>query len=145
MSKAIYVAASSRELDLAERCMAELRKHGWTIAEDWCANMRRVGVPDHELTVEEQRGHARRNTGALRRSDVLWLLVPSRETPSDGAWFELGYVQALDDALPHRRRIVVSGRPSLFTSLAHERYATHEEALATLCLKRCACCLGEKR
>jgi hypothetical protein len=128
-SKTIYVAGASREIDTVEHYMTELRRAGWTIAEDWCANMRVVATPDHQLSIGEQREHARRNTRAILYASHLWLIVP--ETHSDGAWFELGYAICAADEWP-RRRVIVSGRSSLFTSLADQRFERHADALCAL-------------
>jgi hypothetical protein len=127
VSRSIYVAAASAEIDLAERCMAELRRHGWRITADWCAEMRNAG-PDHGLPHWRQQHHTRADLAGVAEADVLWLLSAAPGTETRGAWVELGY------ALRGNGRIVVSGEQSLFTSLAHERFETHEEALARLCL-----------
>lgn len=129
-ARTIYVAAASREIELAERCMAELRSHGWTVTVDWCAEMREAG-PDHGLPFWRQQHHAREDIAGVLRASTLWLLAPAPGVESRGAWVELG--AALVGGVG---RIIVSGEQSLFTSLAHERYPTHEEALATLCLGR---------
>lgn len=125
LPKGIYVAGSSRERELVAAYQTALQAAGWMLAHDWVAQMNACHIPDVDLPIEAQRRYAEADLAGVRRAQVFWLLAPS--TPSIGSYVELGY------ALAHSGpRVVVSGLPSLFTSLAHERYATHAEAFAAL-------------
>lgn len=124
-AKSIYVAGSSKERELVAAYQAGLRAVGWRISHDWVAEMNAAAVPDHELSVDQQALFAEADLLGIDKAQVFWLLSPS--APSIGAYVELGYALGCNGV-----RVVVSGRPSLFTSLAHERYATHAEAFLAL-------------
>lgn len=129
--KSIYVAGSSRERELVAAYQTALQAAGWALAHDWVAQMNACHIPDVDLPIEAQRRYAEADLAGVRRAQVFWLLAPS--TPSIGAYVELGYALALHDWCNFNApRVVVSGLPSLFTSLAHERYSTHAEAFAAL-------------
>lgn len=130
LPKSIYVAGSSRERELVSAYQTALKAAGWWLAHDWVAQMNACHIPDVDLPIEAQRRYAEQDLAGVRRAQVFWLLVPS--TPSIGAYVELGYALGLDTRDHGGPRVVVSGLPSLFTSLADERYATHAEAFAAL-------------
>lgn len=130
--KIIYVAGASKEIDLVEGYVAELRRHGWTISHDWCSEIRSCSVPEGELTDEEQARTAEADLYGVESAEVFWLMVPKNQ--SVGAWIELGAALSLRrGGLPPVRVIVSGTRGSIFETLADERYATHEEALRALC------------
>jgi nucleoside 2-deoxyribosyltransferase len=126
LPKSIYVAGSSKERELVAAYQAALRAAGWMLAHDWVAQMNACHIPDVDLPIEAQRRFAEQDLAGVRRAQVFWLIAPS--TPSIGAYVELGYALALQGG----PRVVVSGLPSLFTSLADVRYDTHAEAFAAL-------------
>lgn len=134
----VYVAGSSRDLERAERVIAELRAiPGVEVPVDWPAQMRAHG-PDEGLSAEERHGFALEDAAGVERARVLVLLRPTPETPSAGAWVELGI--AIGASLVRRRVsgrttvVVVSGcgTPCIFDALLPSECAvsTDDEAVA---------------
>jgi hypothetical protein len=125
---AVYVAASSREMPRARWAMDALRAAGVRITCDWVAAIEAAGAANEGLTDEQRRRYASEDLYGLRLADVVWLLAP--ETPSAGAWVELGYAMAW-----RHLRIVVSG-PSrvrcVFAALADLETDRDEDALAEI-------------
>jgi hypothetical protein len=122
----VYVAASGHEIERAERVVAQLRARGCTITHDWTAGMRRelaAGRRDRDLPDDEAHAYARRDIDAVRDADVFLFLVP--ETPSKGAWIELGI------ALSSRCDIVIAGdyQASIFTRHTYASAATDDAAI----------------
>jgi hypothetical protein len=86
----VYVAGSSRDLERAERVIVELRAiPGVEVPVDWPANMRRHG-PDSGLSVEDRVRFAEEDAAGAYFADAFVLLRPTEDTPSVGAWVELG-------------------------------------------------------
>lgn len=125
MNLAVYVAASSREIDRAEAVIAALRSRGVTISHDWCAVMRRLG-PDAgladevllpELVADLERG--------VFGAGFMLLLAPTH--PSTGMWVELGA------AWSHCVHTIAAGDLSAhpwLRALVLEAFVTDEEAIA---------------
>jgi hypothetical protein len=95
----IYVAASSADIDRAEKWNNALRGEGIVVTSVWCETIRRVqrersmkttheASNPREATVVERRGWAMENVNQILASEVLWLLVPPPESPSQGAYWE---------------------------------------------------------
>jgi hypothetical protein len=125
----LFVSGNSRERDVVGPYIKRLTlTPGVLITLDWVAVMNSVSTPDPELTADERWKYASADLHAINEAHVVWLLIPSSEKPTIGAWIEYGY------ALGCGKRIVVSGdeRRSLFTARAHLLCATHEEAYMQL-------------
>ena len=126
MSKRVYVAASSKELERAENAIQALLDLGHSVAHDWPAMIRRVGSANPaDASPELNAQWANEDLAELESSEVLWLLMPAEG--GFGAAVELGFALGKEDM-----HIVVSGpavRRSIFTSLACAEYATDAEAL----------------
>lgn len=108
----IYIAGSSREIERAERAIKAVRELGHTITVDWPAAMRAEaanGKGDHALTPEEQKRYAEADLDGVAGADLVWLLIPDRENPSVGAWFEAGYALAIARYHEPSTAIVASG------------------------------------
>lgn len=135
MTVRVYVAGASDELERAQRAIDFIRSIGWTITHDWVADVRRVrvegGRADADLTSDEMRELAAADLAAVQGAELVWLLVPN--TPSTGAWVELGYALALN-RWTNAPRIIASGpraAGSLWCSLL-EQFETDEAAIRTL-------------
>ena len=112
----VYVAGSSREMDRARAAMDYVRELGGVITFDWVAEIERVGSANDGLTDEQRRSSAAADLEGVEACDVFWLLAP--ETPSTGAWVELGIALGLRESI----RIIVSGpgsKRSIFSALAN--------------------------
>jgi hypothetical protein len=121
----VYLAGASREIELCERWMQRLRDAGHVITYDWCANIRRVGDANpREATEEQRREWSATDVLSAAKSEVFWLLMPTK--PTVGAWFEFGAVYQTGGP-----RTLVSGdwRGSIFTALADHRFDKHQDAL----------------
>lgn len=124
----VYIAGGSSERLTVVRPLIELaRVLGVDVVHDWTAD------PGWDLgrmpTSEEFRESALRDLDAIRRADVVWLVVPAQK--SEGAAAEIGYALAL------KKRLIVSGEVgarNIFALLARPEdvFASHEEALARL-------------
>jgi len=94
----IYVAASSAEIERAEKWMAALRKDGIHVTSTWPETIRRVQAEralalkdacnPKVATVTDRRSWSMENVNAVLSADLFWLLVPPLEHPSQGAYFE---------------------------------------------------------
>ena len=134
----IYLAAASSERALAASFMRRLEAAGHSIAMDWTVDMderAEAGLSDADLTDDERETYARADLEAVEVCDLLWLLAP--EGTSIGAWIEFGH------ALASLKATVVSGPHgrTIFSTLANERFATHEEAFAAICEPAPSYCL----
>lgn len=86
----VYVAGSSRDLERAERVIAELRAiPNVAVPVDWPANMREHG-PDSGLSAEDRVRFAEEDAAGAYFADAFVLLRPTEDAPSVGAWVELG-------------------------------------------------------
>jgi hypothetical protein len=120
----IYLAGSSLEAWTVERYLIGLRAARFEICHEWPASVIASSVPDGKLPEADRVRIAGDCLRGVLACDLFWLLVPS--TPSTGAWVELG-AAAMRAPRPF---MVFSGewRRSLFTSVADERFDTHDEA-----------------
>lgn len=131
----VYVAGSSAEIERVERVIARLRDAGVRITHDWTHDVREVRAAGHasdaDLSDDDAAQHAIRDLGGAFGARTFLLLAP--ETPTRGAWVELGAAWA------HQRKwrgsIIVAGpaaRQSIFTRLADRIVATDDEAVALI-------------
>lgn len=127
----VYVAGASSEVERAERAIAALRRAGCVVTHDWTREVRdhrAKKIHDAEIGDHECREIAVADLAAVRRSNVLLLLVP--EQPSQGAWVELGCASGVADL-----RIVACGPNmccSIFTRIADVMLETDDAAIALL-------------
>lgn len=129
----IYLAGGSAEMDLCASYMTRLRDAGHDITYDWAGNVRKVGAANPRGASEcDRQAWSLDDLDGVRAAETFWLLVP--EKLSIGCWVEFGV------AFRHSatRRLIVSGdwRKTIFTSLADERYDTHEEAFEAIAQQR---------
>jgi nucleoside 2-deoxyribosyltransferase len=128
--KAIYVAGASSEADLVKRYAETLESRGWRITYRWFDDViehRDKGIPDSALTPDQALNFAVCDRAGIMTADVVWFVMPTQKG-SEGAPFEAGLATGL------QKRVIVSGdfRRLIFTTLAEQRFATHDEALAWL-------------
>jgi hypothetical protein len=126
----IYISAASAEIGRAEAfAVAAGSIRGVGITHPWWEVMRAVGRPDHELTADERRAHAKADVLGVQRADVVVVLVPS--APSIGLYVELGIaISAQTDSF-----LVAVGdveKLGLFGSLVDAVARDETEALAWL-------------
>lgn len=93
----VYLAGASADI---ERCGALMKAlHGIPnvrVTYDWVAAVKEQG-PEHGLMRSTRRHYALKDRQGVREADVLWLALPPEGVNTDGAWWELGYYQALCD------------------------------------------------
>lgn len=92
----IYVAASSIEIDRAERMISRLKAAGHEITEDWTVKIRQVGLANQGLTPELRREAADADFRGVAAADRVVILVPKTPVVTQGAWWEGGVADALD-------------------------------------------------
>lgn len=130
MTRAVYVAAPSREIERAEAVIAALRSRGVAISHDWTVPMRQHGpdacVPDSVLLPALLADLERGVFGA----DFVLLLAPTHPTtPTMGMWVELGAAWA------HMVHTVSAGGLTAcpwLRALVTERFDTDDQAIAHL-------------
>lgn len=121
----VYVAASSQEVDRARYAMRAVERAGCELTHDWTQDLAAVGCAQgYALPSRRRREIAERDLMAIRRADVLWLLIP--ETRTAGAWAEWGYAWAVCPTL------IASGcerdEAPLFIELADHVFRTDDLA-----------------
>lgn len=135
----IYIAASSAEIERAEKWNNAVRGEGITVTSVWTETIRRVqrergmkstGEASNpaQATVADRRMWSMENVTQIRASDVLWLLVPPKESPSQGAYFEFAV------AWNERKLTVASGGDQrfVFTALAQILVEADEHAFEAI-------------
>lgn len=123
-SNLVYLAGSALEINRARQWHSRLIQAGVTVVSTWIANVDQVGSSNPRDAATSHRIHwAAADFAEIQRADLLWLLVPSLDAPSRGAWAELGYAYA------SAKRLICSGdtKQSIFCALGHE-YETDEQA-----------------
>lgn len=121
----IYVAASSAEIERAEKWSHALRGEGITVTSVWPETIRRVqrerqmkttneASNPPQATVADRRKWSLENVTQIKASELFWLLVPGPENPSQGAYWEHAF------AWSERKITVASGGDQrfVFTSLS---------------------------
>lgn len=92
MKALVYIAASSAELERAEKAMAAATAAGLVVAYDWTRDIRAAQAAGHQddssVSPENQLRCAQADIDGVRSSDVFWLLSPAES--SFGAGVELG-------------------------------------------------------
>lgn len=117
----IYVAASSMEIERAKRCIAWAIEDGHVVTHDWPSVIEAHGEanPTGEgWDLSRRRDVARSNVDGVWSANVLWMLAP--ETPTVGAWVELGVAIAVKKSFDID--IIVSG-PAYATASIFAGYA----------------------
>ena len=89
----VYVAGASAEKELCAGYMRRLRDEGIGVTFDWTGGT--VG-DDALLTPRERAVAAANDLEGVRNADWFWLIVPAKENPSRGCWFESGVAHGMD-------------------------------------------------
>ncbi len=98
MTKRVYVAASSNQLERAGAVMDALEARGYEIAHDWVKIIIERGAANPTDASEAQCAlWAAEDLIGVRSADVLFLLMPAEG--GLGAFWETGYAQALGKPL----------------------------------------------
>lgn len=125
----VYVSASSAEVERAQHWTNHLVIAGLEVTSTWLKVVGDVGSAN-----PRDADHGAREKWSLSdlcevaAADVVWFLVPPVETPTRGAWLEVGYARARDKLL------VFSGdtKQSIFCALGDE-FIEDLAAFATIC------------
>ena len=126
-----YLAGASAEAAQVKALAEWVRRFGGEITVAWWDSVLASKVHDRYLTEEARVEFAGQDLIGVLDADVLWLVVP--EERGVGAWVEFGFVLGCSASDPAKRhRIIVSGdwKKSIFTSLAHDKFDAHSDALA---------------
>lgn len=111
----VYVAASSSDLERAERWTKALNALGIQTTNTWIEEVKQHGGGNPNGASETDRKRwANQDLKGVEDADILWCLLPSPGTFSHGAFFELGFAYA------QGRQVVTSGQldpHSIFLSL----------------------------
>lgn len=90
MTLRVYVAGSSREIERAERMIAEVRAiPGVEITFDWAAAIRQAGAANEGLTDEQAIEASHACIEGVLNADVFVALLPPSGVPADGLMYEL--------------------------------------------------------
>lgn len=101
MPRTLYIAGASKEIERAERWIAKAREAGFVITEDWPAKVRAAGSANHAPEDVLRDAAEKCEAGAIT-AEITWVLIPSAETPTAGAWYEMAI------ALAAGRKIITS-------------------------------------
>lgn len=85
----IYVAASSKEIDRAERIIARLRERGHTIPFDWPAHIRANPGGANQGTDEQLEEAAELCLRGALDAELVWVANPPVDKTTAGAWGEM--------------------------------------------------------
>ncbi len=97
----VYVAASSSEMERAKLAIEMLAAVGIECTSRWYATIVAVGEGNPaDATHADRLQWAQDNLDDIKRSDVVWMLVPSPGVMSHGAFFELGFTRGLRAPVP---------------------------------------------
>ena len=139
-SRSIYIAGSSKEIPRALHWTTEAKRVGLYVTSNWIQNIKRVAeertggdivaaANPISASHADQLQWSLDNIHAIRKSKQLWLLIPNRATPSQGAFFEFGIAYERNI-----HTIASGGDPSAVnTALATRRFETDEQAFAMIC------------
>jgi hypothetical protein len=128
----VYVAASSNEIDRAQRWIDMLGKAGIECTSTWIESIKKVGESNpYDATPEVRRTYASENESCVRSSDLLWFLVPAPIAPNNhgrGGYYEAGMAKSIGKVL------VFSGdtRQSVFCAHGIE-FVEDIDAFAHIC------------
>lgn len=134
--KNIYVAGASKEIELCEKYIDKLREVGFHSTHDWPKVIRAVGESNpRDASLEQMLKWSEEDFNGVWQAHFVWLLIP--ENYSLGSWIEYGAalgLRHLDNHPTERLQAIVSGdwKKSIFTSMADQRFDTHEEAFTWL-------------
>lgn len=131
----IYVAASSAEIERAEKWSHALRGEGISVTSVWPETIRRVQAEramkttaeasnPKEATVVDRRKWSMENVTQINAAEVFWLLVPGPDNPSQGAYWEHAY------AWSQRKLTIGSGGDQRFVFTALSQILVEEDELA---------------
>lgn len=125
----VYLAGSSApsERPRVEKWIAKLTEAGITVTSTWLDSVKREGSGNpRDATADQRRHWAMTCLDEVRRSTLVWFLVPPPEASTRGAWFEIGFLtgEVGPDAF------IASGdtKQSIFCALAYDDECETDEA-----------------
>ena len=134
MTRRIYVAGGSSEVDLVAGFMYRLRDWDWVVAHDWTLPVRQraaLGMTDKEMDADWANFFAWSDLRGIDGADYFWLLAPGQK--SEGAWCEAGYAIGRSLHVSQRLKTLVSGpTANIFARGIQQRFDTHDEAFRWL-------------
>lgn len=122
----IYIAGASSEMERAVAARDWLTKAGLEVVSTWTDVVAAVGDANPaSATPADRRAWSVTDLEQVGKCDLLWFLVPPRETPTRGGWLEVGYARA------GRKILLFSGdcSQSIFCALGTE-CQNDQEAMA---------------
>jgi hypothetical protein len=124
----IYLSGASKNIELCEQYRDQLLAAGHTLAHDWMKGIRdHGGVSDADTDRYQQKKIAQIDLRAATECQIFWLLLPTVEIHTIGAWVELGAALTSNTSPV----IIVSGPwRSIFETLADHRFSDHRTAAA---------------
>ena len=125
----IFIAGSSKEIQIVSGFMQKIRDLGHEITYDWTNTVRLNGGAEkaNDCSADVLRSlelcFDNLHKGVIG-ADLFWMIVPDSETI--GGWVEYGYTSQTD--IP----IIISGnwKRTIYNTLAEKRFDTHDEALS---------------
>jgi hypothetical protein len=122
----IYIAASSNDITRAALWHEKAKAANIETTSTWLEIIESVGNANpRDVTAKQRADRAFDDLFGVHRADLFWLLVPSLDKPTRGAWIEFGSAQAKG------KRIVCSGdtKQSIFCAVGTE-FERDEDAFA---------------
>jgi hypothetical protein len=116
--RGVYVAASSGEIERAEKWMKALRDAGIVVQSTWPEVIRKSGGVANPMsaTREQRREWSFTDLAEVKKAEILWLLCPN--VPTIGAYVELGFACGSSEAANPRTLIASGIEPrTIFTSI----------------------------
>ncbi len=122
---AVYLAASSADIERATLWRGRLLTSGFDVVSTWIGSVRADGAANpREASFAQRLGWAATCLREVNAAHVVWMLVPSFDRATRGAWVEVGYGQALGKPLVFSGVDTVQ---SVFCALGSE-FADDEDA-----------------
>lgn len=130
----VYISASSADIKRVEGWTDRLGLAGITVVSTWPAVIAASGADANprNATRMERLQWSNQDLAEVMKCDLVWFLMPSTDTPTRGAWLEVGYAHAKGKAL------VFSGdtKQSVFGAIGPE-FDEDIDAFATICRMVC--------
>ena len=106
----IYVAGPSKELERCQHWIARLKQEGFCVTYDWTVPVAEFGSAGEKLEDSQLRSYVRSDLRGIDEAHILWVLAPSPDSHTIGAWFEFGYAFATftQMGVQQRSQILVS-------------------------------------
>lgn len=132
MTRGLYIAGASADIERVEEWINVARAHGIHVTEDWPAKVRAAGSANTG-TVEQLRAAAEACERGVIAASVVWVLVPRETRPTAGAWYEMGMARALGARVVASVDWLAFQRCVFVYADGVERFLTDESAFRRVC------------